>query len=41
MPWWERRMFIEILNEEFAEPESEQNVHDDISAFGITPHEIA
>lgn len=41
MPWWERRMFIEVLNEEFTEEEPKENVYDDVSAFGMKAREQA
>ncbi len=45
MPWWEQRMWVEQLNEDFArqadgEESGSVEQDDDLSGLGITPNTI-
>lgn len=48
MPWWEYRMWVECINEEFRprdddddDTTGEAEVTDDLSSLGLSIHEIS
>lgn len=50
MPWWERRMWVEKLQEHLTPPDEDDDhdafvkpssTSDDVSAFGLSPDTLA
>lgn len=49
MPWWQRQMYVEMMNEEFSPDDFRQDEHDgngnstgpkDFASFGVTMQTI-